>query len=268
MQSDVMLKDSFGYAKGALVGKWVRWITFIILILPLALVNFVFDPHTLFNQRSGAVSWELVPWDQVAVLVIIGILLQLFFAGYKVRIYRGINPAPELDNWAGLFIDGLKLTIVWLLWFLPILVALASATGLIVLSFASGVIPQVSFDIAFMIMLLLGLLACIATIITFLYAYLGTVHFARTGSIREGIRFSKVTEMIRTLGWLSYLTALLVLFVIMCMFSIIALLLHGIPFIGWVLVMMISPFVTILYARYITLVYEEGEIPEAAIITE
>lgn len=268
MESDVMLKDSFGYAQEALVGKWVRWITFIILILPLALVNFVFDPHTLFSQRTGAISWEMVPWDQVAVLVIFGILLQFFLAGYKVRIYRGIKPAPEFDNWAGLFLDGLKLTIVWLLWFLPILVATASVIGLIVLSFASGVIPKVSFDIALLMILLFFLLEGIALIITVLYAYLGTVRFARTGSIREGLRLSKITEMIRTLGWLSYLTALLVLFVIMVTFSIITLLLYSIPFIGWVLVMTISPFVTILYARYITLVYEEGEIPETAIFPE
>ena len=268
MDNSAIVSDSFAYAKEALYGKWVRWITFIVLALPLALVNFVFDPDKLINKTTGAFNWELVPWDQVAFLLIIGTLLSFFLAGYTVRIFRGAKPAPEFDNWAALFIDGLKLTIVWLLWFLPFLVAMAAGIGLIVISSASAGSPDSSFGMTLLMVLLLLLLGCIAAVIATLYAYLGTVRFARTGSIREGIGFAKITGMIRNMGWLSYLIALLVLFVIGFIFGIAVTLLSLIPFIGWVLVMIVSPFLTILVARYATLVYEQGETPLVAAVPE
>lgn len=112
MDNTAIVIDSFEYAKEALVGKWFRWITFIILALPLTLIQFVFDPEKLVNKTTGTFNWELVPWDQFMILVILGILLGFFLAGYTVRIFRGAKPAPDFDNWAGLFVDGLKLTIV------------------------------------------------------------------------------------------------------------------------------------------------------------
>ena len=129
-----MVKDSLEYAKEALIGKWGRWITFIILALPMALVQFVFDPEKLINKTTGDINWALVPWDQLAVLMVIGIPLGFFLAGYMVRVFRGVKPAPDFDNWAGLFIDGLKLNIVWFLWFLPCLVVMVASIGMMVIS--------------------------------------------------------------------------------------------------------------------------------------
>jgi hypothetical protein len=39
--------------------------------------------------------------------------------GYVMRIYRGDHPAPEVDNWGTLFVDGLKLMIVGLIYTIP-----------------------------------------------------------------------------------------------------------------------------------------------------
>lgn len=261
MNYDVMVKDSLEYAKEALIGKWGRWITFIILALPFALMQFIFDPEKLMNKTTGAFNWELIPWGQLAVLFIIGTLFGFFIAGYIVRVFRGVKPAPDFDEWAGLFIDGLKLNIVWFLWFLPSLVLLIASIGMMVISLGNAKDPDGSMILIFLVCMLLLVVAGILAIIASLYSYLGSVRFARTGSIREGIRFSKVTEMIRGMGWVPYIIALLVLCVISFIFGIITMVLSVIPFAGWVLVLIINPFFTLIAARYAVLVYDQGENP-------
>jgi hypothetical protein len=61
------------------------------------------------------------------------------------------------------------------------------------------------------------------------------------------------------MGWVSYLIALIVIAVVCVMYAIITAVLSAIPYIGWVLVMIVAPFFSILMARYFTLVYEHGE---------
>ncbi|HZK29708.1 MAG TPA: hypothetical protein VFC43_00520, partial [Methanoregula sp.] len=81
-------------------------------------------------------------------------------------------------------------------------------------------------------------------------------------SIREGVRFFAILTTIRTMGWLSYILALIVFIVVAVIYAIIAGILSIIPFIGWVLVLIIAPFFSIFIARYFTLVYDQGE-PQA-----
>ncbi len=258
-----MVKDSLEYAKEALIGKWGRWITFIILALPFALMQFIFDPEKLINKTTGDINWAMVPWDQLAVIFIIGTLLGFFIAGYFVRVFRGVKPAPDFDNWAGLFMDGLKLNIVWFLWFLPSLILLVAGIGMMVITLGNAKDPDGSMVMIFLVCMLLLVVAGILAIIASLYSYLGSIRFARTGSIREGIRFSKITEMIRAMGWLPYIIALIVLSVISLIFGIITTVLSVIPFIGCFLILIVNPFFTILAARYAVLVYEQGETPAA-----
>jgi hypothetical protein len=259
MDYGAMLTDSLEYAKEALLGKWVRWILFIILGLPFALVKFTIDPVKITDTTTGAFHPELIPWDQLLILISAGILLGFFIAGYMVRVYRGTKPAPEFDNWAGLFIDGLKLNIVWFCWLLPFLIVMVAALIMIVSILSSMTEPPVSLFASVGILLVLILIGFVLAIFAFLYGYLGVIRFARTGKIREGLRFSKIREMIRVIGWRPYIIALLVMVVVGFAFGIVTSALSIIPFIGWILVLIITPFITILFSRYATLVYGQGE---------
>src|SRR5512137_698409 len=99
MDPGEILSESIAYTREAFEGKWVRWIIFIILSLPMALVPFVFDPEKVVDKTTGAFHWELIAWDQLAVLLIAAFILSFFSAGYVVRIYRGVKPAPDFDDW-------------------------------------------------------------------------------------------------------------------------------------------------------------------------
>ena len=256
MDIGALLTDSFAYAQEALVGKWTRWATFILLALPLSLVQFVFDPKKISDGVK--MNWDAIPWGQIAILFGIGLLLSFFLSGYTVRIYRGVKPAPDFTGWACLFIDGIKLAVVWLLWMLPLFIVLAAGAAIAFAIYLSA--PAAAPNIALLLLvLLLILVECVLLVIVMLFGMLGAVRFARTGSIREGIRFSAVLATIRTMGWLSYILALVVSVVVAVIYAVISTVLSLIPYIGWVLVLIVAPFFTILFARYIALVYDQGE---------
>ena len=269
MDIGVVLSDAFAYAQEALVGKWARWAIFILLALPFSLIQFVFDPKKLMTGTS--INWAAIPWGQIALLVIVGFLLSFFLSGYSVRIYRGIKPAPEFNDWPGLFVDGIKLAIVWLLWVLPLFIVLAVGVLFAFVMFVSSsatasAAPNITI-LLFIVLILL--LEFVLLIIVLLFGILGAVRFARTGSIREGVRVSAILQTIRTMGWTSYILALVVAAVVSIIYAVITGALSVIPFIGWLLVLIVAPFFTIFIARYFTLVYDQGEpqlVPPAPVV--
>src|SRR4030042_4201144 len=53
--------------------------------------------------------------------------------GYMMRIYRGANPSPEPDEWGTMFIDGIKLFVVGIIYALPVIIleiAIIGSAGL------------------------------------------------------------------------------------------------------------------------------------------
>jgi hypothetical protein len=255
MDIGALLSDSFVYAQEALVGKWTRWAIFILFALPFSLIQFTFDPKTIMTGTE--MNWGAIPWGQIAVLASLGFILSFFIAGYTVRIYRGTKPAPDFTGWTDLFVDGVKLAVVWFLWFLPIIIVLAAICAIAFLSF---LYTQAAPNITLLLFgLLLLLVVFILFIIVILFGILGAVRFARTGSIREGIRFSAILATIRTMGWLSYIILLIGYVIAMVIYAVITGILSVIPFIGWVLVLIVNPVFMIFTARYFALVYDQGE---------
>jgi hypothetical protein len=249
-----LFKESIAYSQETFQGHWTRWLIFVLLALPMALFPFVFDMTKITDGTT--IHWELVPWGQVAAVLVTGFILYLFISGYTVRIYRGVKPAPDFDDWGNLFVDGLKLTIVTLIWVLPLAIVLLFVLGL---SFASLSAMGAGSMGLFFGLLLLGLLIELAIfVIVVIFSPMGVVRFARTGSIREGLRVSKIAEHIGTIGWGQYIIALVILFVAMIIFAFLSMLLSLIPVIGWLIRLVITPLFTVFFARYYTILYEQG----------
>ena len=203
-------------------------------------------------------NWNAIPWGQNAVLAGVGILLSFFISGYVVRIYRGTKPAPDFTGWTDLFIDGIKLAIVWILWILPLAIVLVAGIAIVVVLKFSAM--AAASNIALLILLLLLFLVVFnLLIIVALLGILGAVRFARTGSIREGIRFSQILTTIRTMGWLSYILSLIIFTVAEFIYIVITGILSLIPYIGWILGLIITPVFLIFSARYFSLIYDQGK---------
>jgi hypothetical protein len=228
MEYGKMLGDSVEYAREAVWGKWTRWVLLIVssIIFPLIL-------------------------------------------GYAMEIYRGTRPAPELEHWGKLFIDGLKFIAAWIIYMLPVIAVMLVFGGWAFFSamqqaamsgnpdyFASN--PELLMPLieSFLIGLFIAL---ILAIIISIIATIGIIRMARKERFGEAFNFSGIFETIGKIGWGSYILALIVLFVVMVVFVFILALIMGIPYIGWLIYLVLIPLLTIFEARYLTLIYNEGD---------
>ena len=257
MDIGALLSDSFTYAQEALVGKWTRWAIFVLFALPFSLIQFVFDPKKIMTGTT--INWGAIPWGQVAALAALGFILSFFISGYSVRIYRGIKPAPDFTGWTDLFVDGIKLAVVWFLWILPLIIVMAAGIAVAVAAFLSNQATAMPNITLLLLVLLLLVVEFVLMVIVILFGIIGAVRFARTGSIREGIRFSAILTTIRTMGWVSYIIFLIGFIIAVLIYAVITGIMSFIPFIGWVLVLIVNPFFMIFSARYFALVYDQGE---------
>ncbi|MGB7994317.1 DUF4013 domain-containing protein, partial [Methanoregula sp.] len=173
MDFSAVLSDSVTYAREAFIGKWLRWAIFIIFALPASLIQFVINPKTILTE-TGGINWSAIPWIQIAILCLAGLLLSFFLTGYIVRIYRGVKPAPDFTEWMTLFVDGIKLDIVWFIWLLPVIVITILAAALFAVTIFSG---QAGGHNVFLLLLvpILLLVGLVLIIIAVLFGILGVI---------------------------------------------------------------------------------------------
>ena len=209
--------------------------------------------------------------------LIVSLIIFPFILGYIVRTYRGEKPAPELEEWGSMFIDGLKLLVVELIYAAPvILLILIAFLPFISTLVTSGILsqdvavmtdtqveqfisfhPEILSSLATMIVLII--IAVILALIIAVFSFIESVRFARTGSIDEGFNFSAILTTIRKIGWINYLLALIVIGVAGVMYGILMNLVMMIPFIGSIIWFFLYPPFIIFGSRYASLVYDEGE---------
>lgn len=228
MEYGKMLGDSVEYAKVGVWGKWKRWILLIVstIIFPLIL-------------------------------------------GYIMEIYRGTKPAPELEHWGKLFIDGLKMIVAWIIYMLPVIAVLLVFGGWAIFSAIQQAAMSGNPDfftsnpellIPLIATFLVGvLIAVILAIIISIIATIGIIRMARKERFGEAFNFSGIIETIRKIGWGSYILALIVIVVVMAVFWFILALIMGIPYIGWLIYLVLIPPLLIFEARYLAQVYDAGE---------
>lgn len=226
-----------------------------------------------FSYAKDAVWCNAKRWF----LLLVCLIIFPFILGYIVRIYRGVKPAPELEQWGSMFVDGLKLLCVQLIYAAPvILLIIAAFLPFFSTLFASGLFtentttmseaqieqffgshPEILSALGTMIILLV--LAVILAIVIGIFSFIGSVRFARTGSIAEGFNFSAILATIRKIGWINYLLALIVIGVIGMVYGFLMNLVMMIPFIGFIIWFLLYPPFILFGGRYASLVYDEGE---------
>ncbi len=67
-----------------------------------------------FEYAKEALMEKWIKW----ILLIIPFMTH----GYSMQVFKAKNPAPEVNDWVSNFIDGVKLTIVGIIYFIPIII--------------------------------------------------------------------------------------------------------------------------------------------------
>jgi hypothetical protein len=240
----------------------------------------------LMLDRSFAYAKEGVwgRWSRWLVLIGCMIVFPLIL-GYIVRIYRGEKPAPEPGEWGTLFIDGLKLLVVYIVYWTPVILLLLLALIPFIMTLVSAGVFSESFsamsesqlerwmdnhpELISQLLLTGGFMALLifiavilAIVITFL-SFIGIVRFARANSISEAFNFSAIIAHIGRIGWINYIIALITISVIGYIFGTILNFFSYIPVIGIFVGLLLTgilyvPFI-LFSARFSALVYDYGE---------
>ena len=253
MEYGKLVGDSFGYAKEGLFGHWVKWILLIVLsFLPAIPI------------MAGVILGIMTPTGSLGTLaavlivaIIIAIILAFPLLGYLVLIYRGEKPAPEVANWGALFSNGLKLFIVHLIYAIPVLIIAAVVLGSTVLTVilaASQSVTNPESMIGLIGALIFGLIILlIVAFIIWIIEAAAVVRFARTNSIGEAFNFGEIFARISKIGVGSYILALIIMAIII---GIIVVILEIIPFIGPIILIIVSPILALFEARFLCLLYD------------
>jgi len=211
-----MVGESFEYAKEAVVGKWNKWV----------------------------------------MLIIATVLLGIPLMGYAMKVLRGEKPAPDVEDWGTLFIDGIKYIIVGFIYAIPLLIIWILVIGASAVAIMSGdttamVAAFGTIAIGLLVMLVIGIIIAVFEII-------GIVRFARTGSIGEAFNFSAILATIKKIGWVPYIIAIIVLCIVWIIFGIIVSIIMMIPILGPIIYFcLIAPW-ALFIARYVCLLYDSA----------
>ena len=173
-----------------------------------------------------------------------------------MRVLAGKTPAPEIDEWGKLFVDGWKMNIIVLVYMIPAILIFLVLGGFSIIAGMATSDPTAA-GAALLGAAVGGLLAFIVAVILAFIALFAVLRFARTDSIGEAFNFSAIFAQIGALGWGTWIIAVILLLIVAAVYGFVVGILGAIPILGWFIALFLNAAFAIFYARYLAQVYEE-----------
>ena len=206
-----------------------------------------------FEYSKDAVFGNYKKW---LMLVVATILLGIPLFGYLMKVLRGENPSPEVEDWGALFVDGIKYLAIALIYAIPLIIVGILIVRAVVAGMTAGTLADMMT--AFGLIVVGLVIMVIIAIFIGVFEIIGVVRLARTGSIREAFNFNEILVTIKKLGWGQYLIAVGILIITGFIMEIIFNVLMIIPVLGGIICLfLIAPF-ALFIARYICLLYDNA----------
>ncbi|MFA5268106.1 MAG: DUF4013 domain-containing protein [Methanoregula sp.] len=238
--------ESATFTRATLWEKPSRWLIFILLGLPWMALSSLAESWMFLDGTT--IHWNLIPWQEAGLLIGAGVLCNLLVSGWIVRLLRDDPVPPDFDHPLMLCLDGMKFYSIPLVWMLvPSVLAFAQY------SVAGGSTVSINLwqpDPATIIILVLLILQIIILFIAVQYVTIGTIRFARTGSVREGLAVLEVKKTIGRIGIVHYYIALGVIAIVWMLFSLCLRGIALVPFAGQAISLCLSPVPTVYCFRF------------------
>ncbi len=217
---------------------------------------------------------------RLIVLIVLDVIpiVDWIVIGYAARVLRetpSSDVPPKLDKYGEMFVDGAKIFFATLIYMIIPLVLIGAGIATFAVSmpwslFLQGgtigsggnqSIPNVNpgtmmFSGAGLVLVLIG---AVLAFFLLLILSIGIAHMTRTGKFGKAFAFGEIFSIIRGIGWAKYIVWVIVIFVIAVIVGGIA---GAIPAVGWLISLIISPFLTVFIFRSLGLLYNEGAPPE------
>ncbi len=208
---------------------------------------------------------------RLIILIVLNIIpiVNWIVIGYAARVLRespGTGVPPKLERYGELFVDGAKVFFAALIYMIipVILIGVGIWT-----SFASffmflgetsfmfpGEAPAMVFGGIGLLLLAVGV---ILAIILLIVLGMGNAHMIKTGKFGKAFAFGEIFAVIRGVGWGKYLGWIILVVIIAAVVGGIAAI---IPFVGWLISLIISPVLSVFIFRSLGLLYNDGAPPE------
>ena len=212
---------------------------------------------------SDSIKYPSTSWGKVLILGIIMIasilIVPIFLVyGYMFRIIKatlaGLDELPEFDEIGEMFVDGLKVFVVAIVYAIPVYI-IAAILGLII--GGSTTSTSLSMDPTMMWALFFGYLVyIIIAVIIGLIEVIAIANMAYyNGDLGAAFRFSEILDYIARIGWGKYIATYLVIAIVAFIGFFIGILTFFI-LIGIILLpLIIAPYIAMFGSRAIALLF-------------
>ena len=226
-----------------------------------------------FNYAKQMVT-DAGRWIILIILNIIPIV-NFIALGYFARVIKetpSSGTPPKLERYGDMWVQGLKIVVALLIYMIvPLIIfgvgiaaLVASGIGLGMLPWMPGMGPSA---MAWPVWIgIAGLFIVVGIIVAFLVAIIATIgiaHMIKQDRFSKAFAFGEITGIVKRVGWGSYILWLIVIFVISLVFGAIG----NIPWIGWLITLILTPPFGVFVSRSLGLVYEGYEHTEVQAVT-
>ncbi len=228
---------------------------------------------------SDSLRYPSSDWSKVVILgvlfLISFLIIPIFLAlGYTFRVIKaslaGLEELPAFEEWGEMFVEGIKLFLVYMIYSLPALIIIiisfislwASLISLTNIVQASGntVTPN-------MFLALTGSSAIIGLIIAGLYILviypimavaIGNMAYYN-GELGAAFRFDEILSIISQIGWVDLIIWYIVVIIVGVAIGLVVSIISIIPIIGWIIpIFLVYPYFYLFYARAIAWLYSSA----------
>jgi len=217
----------------------------------------------IVDNITNSLKYPLDDWTKILILTVISIIpiVNFMSAGYMLRIIKstlaGVDEVPGFDDLGELFIDGIKILIVSIVYMIVPLIIYFVALFPLMLSDPSN--PSALLSGIAIVILLIDI---IVSIIFALVLYPAIVNMALYDSeIGAAFRFSEVLNRIKAIGWGDYILWIIAIMITSFIVGIIAGIIGAILIIiiiGPLLWIVASAYLTMFQARSIGILFSES----------
>jgi hypothetical protein len=185
--------------------------------------------------------------------------------GYAARVLKespGTDAPPKLEDYGKLFVEGAKIFFASLIYMIIPLIVIVAGVG----SFVAGMVVGAGSDFMArgftpgpmgllsgtgLVLVLIG--ALVAFVMLILLAA-GIAHMIKTDKFSKAFAFGEILGIIRRIGWGKYLAWVILLAIIA---AIVGAITGGIPYVGWLVSVIIGPGLIVFFFRSLGLLYGE-----------
>lgn len=180
--------------------------------------------------------------------------------GYLLKIiktsFKGSDELPDFDNWKSMYLNGIKLILTVIIYFLPIIVFVLILNPSQIFS-----LFNTNFSLYNLWSMLLGSIVQIIIFIAIgVIEFVGIANMALyDGEISAAFRFREIINRISMIGWKKYLIFYLIIWILGFLTFIISILMLFI-LIGIIIIpLLIIPYFMTLNARFLALIFASSE---------